>query len=95
MSSPHQNQLEPPDEVQNDSEAKELASIWTSNDQQYFLLNVRPYADEPAAWGIFAMDLMKHAARALEQLDGRSREDAYKQILMGFMAEMQDPTEPL
>jgi len=36
---------------------------------------------------MMAIDFMKHAARAYEKLDGRSREDVYK--------EMQDPTEPL
>jgi hypothetical protein len=38
---------------------------------------------------------MKHAARAYEHLDGRSKEDAYKRILAGFMAEMESPTEEL
>ncbi len=38
---------------------------------------------------------MKHAARAYQQLDGRSKEEAYKRILAGFTAEMQHPTEPL
>jgi len=44
---------------------------------------------------MFAIDFMKHAARAYEQLDGRSRDDVYKQMLLGFMAELQHPTEPL
>ncbi len=41
-----------------------------------------------------ALDLRKHAARAYQHLDGRSKEDAYKQILLGFTVEMQHPTEP-
>jgi len=38
---------------------------------------------------------LKQAARAYQQLDGRSKEDACKRILTGFMAEMEHPAEPL
>ena len=95
MPTAHPNQLGIPEDIATDVQAVELARVWSSHDQQVFLLNVEPFGDEPAAWGIFAIDLMKHAARAYEQRDGRSREEAYKRILAGFMAEMQDPTEPL
>jgi hypothetical protein len=44
---------------------------------------------------MLAIDIMKHAARAYQQRDGRPKEETYKQILVGMMAEMQDPTEPL
>ena len=94
MSSPHPNQLCIPDGLLRDARACELARMWSSEDRQTFVLNVAP-VDDPAAWGIWALDFMKHAARAYEQLDGRSREDAYKRILAGFAAEMQNPTEPL
>lgn len=94
MSQAHQNQLGIPAEPLGDTDAYELARIWASDGHQYFVLNVAPEA-EPAAWGIMALDLMKHAARAYQQLDGRSKEDYYKRILAGFMAEMQNPTEPL
>lgn len=95
MPAAHANQLGIPPDPLNDPAALELARVWSSQGHQYFILQVEPFRDEPAAWGIFALDLMKHAARAYEQLDGRSKEDAYKRILMGFMAEMQNPTEPL
>ncbi len=94
MSKAHENQLGIPPGPLGDAHAYELARIWSSDGCQYFVLNVAPEA-EPAAWGIMALDLMKHAARAYHQLDGRSKEDYYKRILAGFMAEMQDPTEPL
>ena len=57
------------------------------------LPDTQPF-DDPAVWGILALDVMKHAARAYQQLDGRSQEEAYKRILAGFTAEMQHPTEP-
>lgn len=94
MSQAHLNQLDIPAEPLGDANAHELARIWSSEGYQYFVLNVAPEVD-PAAWGIMALDLMKHAARAYAQRDGRSKEDYYKRILAGFMVEMQDPTESL
>ena len=94
MSTDHANQLGIPPDPLGDGQAFELARIWSSQGHQYFVLNVAPFT-EPAVWGLCALDLMKHAARAYQQLDGRSKEETYKRILMGFMAEMQNPTEPL
>ena len=91
----HVNQLGIPAGPLEDMQAVELARIWSSEGHQYFVLHVAPFRDQPTAWGMFAIDFMKHAARAYEQLDGRSREDVYKQMLLGFMAELQHPTEPL
>lgn len=90
----HANQLGIPPDPLADAQALELARVWSSGGHQHYVLNVAPLTD-PAAWGIFVLDLMKHAARAYQQLDGRSKEDAYKRILVGFMAEMQNPTEQL
>ena len=83
-----------PAHIANDGAAKEVARVWSAGGGQSFILDVRQFQD-PAAWGIFAMDLMKHAARAYEHMDGRPKEDAYKRILAGFMAEMENPTEEL
>lgn len=94
MSTTHPNQLGIPAGPLSDSRAHELARVWSSQGHQYFVLNVG-LEEEPAVWGIFAIDLMKHAARAYQHLDGRSKEDTYKRILAGFAAEMQNPTEPL
>ncbi len=94
MSQAHVNQLGIPPGPLGDANAYELARIWSSDGHQYFVLHVAPEVD-PAAWGMMALDLMKHAARAYQQLDGRSKEDYYKRILAGFMVEMQNPTEPL
>ena len=94
MSRDHPNQLAIPPGPLNDGQAYELARVWSSEGHQYLVLNVGAIP-EPAAWGICALDLMKHAARAYEQLDGRSKEETYKRILAGFIAEMEHPTEPL
>ena len=94
MSSLHANQLSIPAEPLADEQAYELARIWSSGGYQTFILNVAPEED-PAVWGLFALDLMKHAARAYQQLDGRPREDTYRRILAAFAAEMRNPTEPL
>ena len=90
----HPNQLAVPADVLSSAESFELARVWLAHGHNYYLLDVTRFP-EPGVWGLLALDLMKHAARAYEQLDGRSREDTYKEILMGFMAEMQNPTEPL
>lgn len=95
MSATHPHQLGIPPGPVDDADATELARVWSSRGRQYFVLNVAPLREHPGAWGIFALDLIKHAARAYQQLDGRSKEDVYKQILAGFVAEMQHPTEPL
>jgi hypothetical protein len=91
----HSNQLGIPPGPADDAQAFELARVWSSQGHQYYVLHVEPFRDQPAVWGLMALDLMKHAARAYEQLDGRSREDAYREMLFGIMAEMQNPTEPL
>ena len=94
VSTPHPNQLDVPPGPAADAKAFELARVWSSQGHQYYVLNVKPF-DDPTVWGILALDVMKHAARAYQQLDGRSKEEAYKRILAGFTAEMQHPTEPL
>jgi hypothetical protein len=93
-SSAHPHQLGIPDEPLRDPLAHELVRIWSTGSAQFFALNVAPEED-PAAWGIFALDLMRHAARAYQHHDGRPKEDAYRRILAGFAAEMQSPTETL
>jgi len=95
MPNTHANQLGIPPGPLEDTQALELARVWSSQGHQFYVLHVAPFHDQPAVWGMMAIDFMKHAARAYEQLDGRSREDVYKEILVGFMAEMQNPTEPL
>ena len=90
----HVNQLAVPSGPLADPAAFELARVWSSEDHQYYVLDVTRYP-EPAIWGMAALDLMKHAARAYEQRTGTPRVEVYKRILAGFMAEMQDPTEPL
>ncbi len=91
----HANQLGIPPGPVADPQALELARVWSSQGHQFYVLHVAPFQEQPAVWGIMAIDLMKHAARAYEQLDGRSKEAAYKQMLLGLMAEIQNPTEPL
>jgi hypothetical protein len=94
MSMEHANQLGIPPDPLGDPNAYEVARVWSSGGHQYYVLDVARYP-EPAVWGMLAIDIMKHAARAYQQRDGRPKEETYKQILVGMMAEMQDPTEPL
>ncbi len=91
----HANQLGIPPGPVADPQALEFARVWSSQGHQFYVLHVAPFQEQSAVWGIMAIDLMKHAARAYEQLDGRSKEATYKQMLFGLMAEIQNPTEPL
>ena len=93
--STHPKQLGIPPGPLTDPNAVELARIWSSGGRQYFILDVAKLSEDPAGWGICALDLIKHAARAYQHLDGRSKEEAYKRILAGFSVEMKHPTEPL
>ena len=94
MADAHANELAIPPDLMADGEARELVRIWDSDGSQYFLIDVEGVED-PAAWGFWALDLMKHAARAYEAHNGQPRQEVYKRILSGFMVEMQNPTEPL
>src|SRR5207247_3749913 len=62
--STHPNQLGMPPGPLADTDAVELARIWSSGGHQYFVLDVAKLGDDPAVWGMCALDLMKHAARA-------------------------------
>jgi hypothetical protein len=84
-----------PLDLTSDPKATELATVWTGDERQFYILDVKQFRETPGIWGMMAIDLMKHAARAYEQLDGRPRQEVYKEILAGFAAEMQNPTEPL
>lgn len=88
------HQVDVPPELLHDSRARELARIWSSHGRAVCVLDVA-HEEDPATWGVVALDLMKHAARAYCQLDGRPEEEAYHRILAGFAAEMQHPTEML
>ena len=83
-----------PADVQRDPAAFELVRVWSSNDHQYFVIDAA-HIEDPAAWGIVAVDLMKHAARAHQQATGAPKGEVYKRILAGLVAEMQDSTEEL
>jgi hypothetical protein len=90
----HMPPLAVPPVIATNPDASEVARVWTDGEHQTFILDVSHYED-PAVWGLFALDLMKHAARAYQQFNGTPKEDAYRRILAGFMAEMQSPTEEL
>ena len=83
-----------PTDVSSDVSAFELARVWDQGGQQVYVL--QPPADfEPGMWGLIAMDLLRHAARAHEARSGITRQEAYKEMLLAFAMEMKNPTEPL
>ena len=48
---------------------------------------------DPAAWGIFLADMLRHISLAYEQAYAVPREDVLKTILHMFKAEIEAPTD--
>jgi len=66
-----------------------------------FLLRHNVWEDaDPGAWGMIAVDLLRHAARAMEdldiELDGKrqTREELFERMREIFLAEIDHPTAP-
>lgn len=83
--------IELPPDIAEDPTATQRAAIWSAQGREYYLIRRGAFA-EHAAWGMIAVDLMRHAARAHEA-KGRSAGEVYQEILAGFMAELKNPTD--
>lgn len=81
-----------PHSALNASSAFEIARVWVAGGGQHVALDASVWED-PAAWGIALVDLARHIARAYEQSDGPSTEDALTRIRAGFDAEWESSTD--
>jgi len=70
----------------------ELARVWAAKGAQHVTIRVGHWTD-PAAWGIFLVDLARHVARAYEQSDGKIQAQILSRIKAGFDAEWESPTD--
>ena len=50
--------------------------------------------DDPFTWGVFFVDLARHAARVYAKETDISEEQALDAIAAGFRAEYEDPSDP-
>jgi hypothetical protein len=75
-----------------DPSAQEVARIWIAGGGQH--VSLRPDVwDDPAAWGLFLVDLAKHLARAHREISGSDERATLARIRSGFDAEWDEPTD--
>ncbi len=60
------DQLTIPDAATTDPESFEVLRVWIAHQAQHVSLRAGVWKD-PAAWGIFLVDLARHVANAYEQ----------------------------
>ena len=74
------------------SEDIEVARIFINNNEgTLVVVNAKPL-DEAFAFGVIAVDFMKHAAQAFAREKQCDPNEAFQGILRGLMAELQDET---
>jgi hypothetical protein len=77
------NELSIPPAAASARQSAEIARVWIADGRQHVTLNAQVWKD-PAAWGLFLVDLAKHVANAYEQLEGRDRRETLARIKQGF-----------
>ena len=72
--------------------AVEIARAWIADGTQHVTLNAPAWKD-PAAWGMFLVDLARHVANAYQQSEGRDHDEVLARIKVGFDAEWNHATD--
>jgi hypothetical protein len=80
----------PPDIAAN-PEARELLRVFYADGMTCVL---RTTFEDPAAWGIALVDVIRHVSRAYA-LHGRDADEVQTRILQGMKAELEGPTSPV
>lgn len=75
-----------------DPQAVEMLRVWAAQGQQCVSL-VGTTFDDPAIWGIFLADLVRHIARAYHLTDGADLNQTVERLKAGFQAEMDNVTD--
>lgn len=86
------SELDPPEGIDGDPKARELARIWAMHGKQVVVFDPNLW-DDPAGWGIFLVDFMKHVANAYLDVRGDDKAETLKRIREGFDAEWVNPTD--
>jgi len=81
-----------PPVAKEDPNAQEVLRAWAAHQGLHISLNVDAWND-PATWGIFLADILRHIALAYEQAYAVSREDIAKTIVRIFKSELEMPTD--
>lgn len=67
-------------------DAREILRVWTSTEGERVTLRVEGLA--PMAWGLFLVDIAKHVSYAYARAGTITANDAFAEILSGFIAEV-------
>lgn len=86
------NELPIPPAAKGASDAGEVIRAWVARKGLHISLNVSAW-DNPATWGIFLADMLRHISLAYEQAYAVPRQETAKTILEMFEAEMESPTD--
>jgi hypothetical protein len=72
--------------------AFEIMRVWIDGDVQKFSILTDVW-DDPAAWGFFFVDLVRHTAYSISQQSNQDFGDILKRIKYGFDIEWKHPTD--
>ena len=86
------NALPIPAAVHADPSARELLRAWAASGAQHVSLAAGVWAD-PAAWGLFLVDVARHVANAYAQAEGRDAAQVMGRIREALDAEWDAPTD--
>ncbi len=72
----------------------EFARLWSEPEgEQSFIIEPRALGADPALFGMAMVDCIRHAAIAYSRAVGVSEEQALERIMLGFHAELENPTD--
>ena len=86
------NEMPPPQTAIDDPKAQEILRAWVAHGKLHLAFSPKTW-DDPAGWGIMAVDLMRHVARAYEAETGKRFEDVLARVRAGFDAEWESATD--
>ena len=85
-----------PPAAQRDEKSIQLLSAWIAEKGQHTTLTLGFWQDrghdEPAAWGIFLADTIRHLANAMQEQYGKATPDTIAGVLESVHKELGDPT---
>ena len=72
----------------------EFARLWSEpGGSQTFIIEPKNLGADPALFGMAMVDCLRHAAIAYSRAVGVSEQHALERIMMGFQAELENPTD--
>jgi hypothetical protein len=85
-------ELPVPQAVHKASEGIEILRVWVADRKQHVSLQCGIWED-PAAWGIMLVDLIKHIGRAYNQQNNINFQDTIARVKNGFDVEWENATD--